>query len=588
MTRFRLRGTHLEALLAYAAIAVVMTWPLAIRLGSEIAWDLGDPVFNAWVMRWTGGQVLAALGGDFNALHQYWHGNIFSPERLTIAYSEHLTPQMLQTLPIYAATGNIVLCYNLLFLSTFVLSGFGTYLFVRDLTGRPLAAFFAGLAFAFAPYRISQYSHLQVLSTYWMSLALFGLHRYFATRRRRPLAGAAAALTLQNLSCGYYLLFFMPFAAAYCLFEMTRQRLLRDVRTWTSLGLAAIAVAAVTWPFVSPYLELRRTADVGVRTRDEVVQFAADVQAFGTASQFSRLWGERVRAYPKGEGEGFPGFTILALAAVGLLAGRLIQSRRNGGLQPASEPGTQRTRSEAIFFGIAALGAGLLALGPIIRFGGQAIGTGPYDLLFTYVPGFDGVRVPARYLMIVALFLAILAGFGAAALLTRRFGRPIVMVACALVLAESWVVPLWTNVRIAARGFELTPRHLAMGDDVSPIYRWARDAPGKVVLIEFPFAEPAYDILATFYAGEHRRPLVNGYSGFFSEAYLRRATFLRRIPEDFDAATKALRSSGATHAIVHEAAIPDGRGHVLSDWLLGIGAQVVMTHGTDKLFAIIK
>ncbi len=71
MTRFRLRGSHLEALLAYAAIAVVMTWPLAIRLGSEIAWDMGDPVFNAWVMRWTGGQVLAALGGDFNALHQY-------------------------------------------------------------------------------------------------------------------------------------------------------------------------------------------------------------------------------------------------------------------------------------------------------------------------------------------------------------------------------------------------------------------------------------------------------------------------------------------------------------------------------------
>ena len=103
-----------------------------------------------------------------------------------------------------------------------------------------------------------------------------------------------------------------------------------------------------------------------------------------------------------------------------------------------------------IFFGIAALGAGLLALGPIIRFGGQAIGTGPYDLLFTYVPGFDGVRVPGRYLMIVALFLAILAGFGAAALLARRFGRPIVIVASALVLAESWVVPMWTNVRIAA------------------------------------------------------------------------------------------------------------------------------------------
>jgi hypothetical protein len=564
-----------RALVGYVAITVVMTWPLVPRIGSEIAWDLGDPVFNAYVMRWTGGQVLAALGGDFNALHQFWHGNIFSPERLTIAYSEHLTPQMLQTLAIHAVTGNIVLCYNLLFLSTFVLSGFGTYLFVRDLTGRPFAAFVAGLAFAFAPYRISQYSHLQVLSTYWMPLALYGLHRYFAARRVRALAGAAAALALQNLSCGYYLLFFPPFAAAYGLFEMIRRGLVRDRRTWISIAVAAIAVAAITWPFVAPYLELRRTADVGVRTREEVEQFSADVYAFGTASHFSRLWGERIRAFPRGEGEGFPGFTILALAIGGVIAGRVARSR-----------GNRRTRAEAFFFAGAAAAAGLLALGPIVHVAGRAIGGGPYDLLFDYLPGFDGVRVPARYLMIVTLCLAVLAGLGAAALTSRRAGPALVTVAGVMLLAESWVAPMWTNVRIAAPGYELTPRELAMGDGISPIYRWARDAPGTIVLIEFPFAEPAYDLLATFYAGEHRRPVVNGYSGFFPEAYLRRATFLRRIPEDLDAAAKAVRSSGATHAIVHEAAFPDGRGHELTDWLLGIGAQVVMTHGTDRLLAL--
>jgi hypothetical protein len=36
------------------------------------------------------------------------NGNIFAPEPLTIA-SEHLTPQMLQGLPLLAATGNVVL-----------------------------------------------------------------------------------------------------------------------------------------------------------------------------------------------------------------------------------------------------------------------------------------------------------------------------------------------------------------------------------------------------------------------------------------------------------------------------------------------
>ena len=298
-----------------------MTWPLAADLGSSIAWDLGDPVFNSWVMLWTGGQVLAALRGDTSALHQYWQGNIFHPSSTTIAYSEHMTPQMLQGLPILAATGNIVLVYNLLFLSTFVLSGLGAYLLVREITKRPAAAFLAGLAFAFAPYRISQYSHLQVLSAQWMPFALYGFHRYFSSGRTRPLVGASAALLLQNLSCGYYLLFFSPLAAAYCVFEMAQRGLLRSVRTWRALLIAAAGVGLATWPFLSPYLSLRTHGDVGVRSYDEALQFSADVYAFGTAADASALWGGVVRAFPRGEGELFPGFTILAFALVALVAG---------------------------------------------------------------------------------------------------------------------------------------------------------------------------------------------------------------------------------------------------------------------------
>ena len=82
------------------------------------------------------------------------------------------------------------------------------FLLGRELTGSTAAGFVAGLAFAFAPYRIANIPHLQVLSSAWMPFVLFGLHRHFATGRLRPLAGAAAAWLVQNLSCGYYLLFF--------------------------------------------------------------------------------------------------------------------------------------------------------------------------------------------------------------------------------------------------------------------------------------------------------------------------------------------------------------------------------------------
>jgi hypothetical protein len=637
---------------AYVVFAVIMTWPLTAHLNRFIAWDLGDPVFICWVMMWTGGQVLKLLHGDVNALHDYWNGNIFSPERLTIAYSEHFTPQMLQALPIFAATGNMVLCYNLLFLSTIVLAGWGMYLLVRELTGRPLAAFVAGLAFAFAPYRISEGSHLQVLSSQWMPLVLYGFRRYFVTGRTRPLVGASAALTVQNLSCGYYLLFFAPFAGAYCLYEMADRRLFRNARVWTSLTVAAIAVAALTWPFVSPYLKVRHHGDAGVRSVQESMEFSADVYAFATASEKS-IEGDLVAAFPKGEGEGFAGFAILALAGVAviwgigqaratarttspampwrtitgrilaialaldlvvslvlMLAGSLpivlngkpyddvapllVAAVVLGALLLIVSPGARRfvrgvAGSTLGFYASATLAAALLALGPLITSLGRPLGAGPYYWLFRYVPGFDGIRVPSRYLMLVACFLAVLVGLGVAALLmrlSRRAGVALVATASAIILAESWVVPMPSNVRLVSRGFELSPRELYTGQDMGPLYQYVRDAPGDVALIEFPFGDTAYEILATYYAGYHRRPLVNGYSGFFPESYLRRATFLDHIPRDLETAYKAVQSSGATHAIVHEAAFENGRGHEMTDWLLANGARVIGSYRSDKLLQL--
>src|SRR6185436_12705611 len=223
---------NVYATLAYAGLAVVMTWPLAAGITRNVAWDLGDSVLNMWILAWDCEQLRGILQGHYSHLRHFFDANIFHPAPLTLAYSEHLIPQAIEIFPIYALTKNPILCYNLLFLSTYVLSGLGMFLFAREITGSTTAAFVGGLLFAFAPYRIPQSSHLQMLSSQWMPFAMFGFRRYFENGRTRALIGATVAVVLQGLSSGYYLLYFTPFVVAYVVWEMWRNRRLKDRRTW--------------------------------------------------------------------------------------------------------------------------------------------------------------------------------------------------------------------------------------------------------------------------------------------------------------------------------------------------------------------
>jgi hypothetical protein len=638
----------------YLVVTIVMTWPLATGLGRRIGGDLGDPLFNAWVLLWTSGTVLRALHGDPSALSSYWHGNIFYPAPLTLAYSEHLTPQMLQVLPVMAVTGNAILCYNLLLVSTFVLSGLGMYLLVREITGQPLAALFAGLAFAFAPYRIDQYTHLEVLSSQWMPFALYGFRRFFVTARLRPLVGGTAALVAQALSCGYYMAYFTPFAVAYCLYEMAVRGKLSDGRTWRALLGAGGSALLVTAFFLWPYVQVRQLGAAGVRGLGEIQQFSADTHAFATISQYSRLWGSRIRAMPGNEGQGFPGFAILAFAAAAIGAGlvRAVGHARGGGVQTAW---WQRTFSVvlgailiALLFllghtlvtgrlalsiagilvrkrdtirllaGIAILMSALLAASPLVRriargmpestlgffigavvtaawlslgptmyANGRPIGPGLYDIFYRWVPGFDGLRVVSLYFMLVAFFLAVLAGLGAAALVAdgRRAARPLVVAGMIAVMAESWSVPTISNVPLEAHGHAPPPAEVVDVPQLTGVYGVIRDLPEGTVVAEFPFGDQAYEIQYVFYAGYHRKPVVNGYSGFSPVSYVRVREQLSRTPLAADA-WNALLSSGATHAIVHEAAFLDRQGIEVSAWLRRHGAHEIAGAGLDRVFQL--
>ena len=648
-----LRLTGVTATLLYAAGAVAMTWPLATGLARDIPWDLGDSVLNCWILAWTASRFVRILTGDFSAATGFWNANIYYPEPLTLAYSEHLAAQAVQILPVYVGTGNLVLSYNLLFLSTYVLSGLGTFLLVRDLTGSARAGFVAGLFYAFAPYRVAQSTHLQVLSSQWMPFVLYGFRRYFETGRLASLVGATVALIAQNLSCGYYLLFFTPFVPLYCTWELWTRGRLRDVRAWAGVAAAGIATGVATWPFLSGYREFRRIGHEP-RAISEVIGFSADVYSYFTSTPDLWIWGDVARAFVKAEGELFPGAVPPALALIGI-AWQVSNSWRRIAVTPAVRSRDRALRLLAIlagafaivkivtviaiatgyggvtrvgpiafrmsnfyneiwrvlaaavillvsskrarlvardfasspagWFAFAALIALWLSLGPLMHTMGRRIAPGPYLYLYEYAPGFDGLRVPARFGMIATLFLAVLGGIACAFIERRRSWSGIIVAALGgIFLIEGAAIPIRINIVAAEPGLRAPSPRLRTGEHIPEVYRFVETLPPDAVLVEFPFGTAGHDLQYMYYSTFHWRRLLNGYSGFFPRSFSVRQAQFGRFREEPETATRALALSGASHAIVHETAYRGQEAEAVIAWLEASGARRVKAFGRDILF----
>jgi hypothetical protein len=630
----------------YVVLTLVLTWPLPLGLLRDIPMDLADPLLNCWIIGWGAEHVRRFASGDLSAFSGFWNANIFHPAPLTLTYSEHLFAQAVQAAPVYALTHNLILCYNLLFLSTFVLSGLGLYLLLRDVTGDAFAAFAGGLVFAFAPYRFEHAAHLQLLSLQWLPFAMLGLRRFAWTGRLRPLALGVVALVAHGLSCGYYLLFFSPFVAAYAVYELSAAHRLGSRRHWLGFTLAAGATLLTTLPFLLPYLHARAELPT-VRSLATVREFSADLSGWLTATPESRLWASLLPGLDRAEGHLFPGLVpvLLALVAIGggaravwRSSARSHRSWRAGATllacvafgvltanllpQATAErplvrgPGFVATPVGFVQFGMGALVAGVvlsagvrrlfaravssltgfcavscllgvwLSLGAEPRLWGLDLGVpGLYTLLYEHVPGFDGLRSPARYGAVVVLFLSLLAGIGAARLRRLRFGDALTALFLLAFLIESACIPLPLNREWDSSGLRPPP---PPGREAEPaVYAAVRSLPTDAVLLELPVGVILWDTYAMFRSTRHWRALVNGYSGYFPDGFLDvRAAFRRPLLQP-DRAWSVLRSSGATHVLVHERAwYREHVGEKIVNELERRGALRLFAAGGDVLLAL--
>ena len=92
----------------------------------------GDARLIIWTLAWDNHALMDGVRSLFDA-------NIFYPARNALAYSEHLFGISVFTLPIYAATRNPVLAYNIVWLLSYALAALTAH-YVAWRHTRPLSA----------------------------------------------------------------------------------------------------------------------------------------------------------------------------------------------------------------------------------------------------------------------------------------------------------------------------------------------------------------------------------------------------------------------------------------------------------------
>ena len=575
VAQFVRRRPVLASVLMYCAITAVLGRHVLAHPSTTLVHDAGDPLLTAALLHWNAWVVPLT--------HAWWQFPIFHPTPDALAFSEHLLGLGPVSTPVAWVLRDPVAAANLVTLLTYPLCGLTVTLLVRRLTGSGAAAFLAGLAFAFAPYRAAQMPHLQMLAAFWAPLALLALHAYLDSGRRWWLGVYGAAWLLQALANLYSLYFFSALVALWVLWFVIAARrwtMLRDITMATLVAALPLAPTLATYVSVHARHGFERSAG-------EAQVFSADLTGLLCAPAETALWGWlQVGCRP--ESALFPGlalavlvgFAIVALwregatstswrgltlargvlgLAVTLTAAAALSVvvfgpwRIDLGVIRASAShvdkplfiligagllaivlsrsmiAAAKRQSVAGFYLIAALVMWMLALGPTVMFMGVARAPGPFQAVLL-LPGGDGLRAPGRFWLMATLCLAVVAGLAAKELLARRSRRA--AMALTAVLAAGLLSDGWATI-------PAVPAPAAFPDPVA--------LRGQTVL-QLPVGD-LNDFAPQFLAVAGGWRSVNGYSGYeprFYEALRQGARF------EVDGLFQPFRSRGDLFVVIKD------------------------------------
>jgi hypothetical protein len=401
------------ALLLYAALTPLLTWPLVAASGEALALR-GDYALNLWNFWWVA-QVFSPDG----AVALYWTDALHHPIGVSLARHE-LSPLNAGMGALLSSFADPQDAFRWLVAIHFWLSAWTFFLFARAVTGSAIGAFLAGLFYSFGPFHFYYLAQLNAVTLEFLPLAAWWLVRSYREGGVRNALGVALSAALLAGSSSYYVVYAALLGAAL----LAGGRLWSPETPWRTGaarlalagGAAAAAVALAAMPLLLAGSSSPLDPHAVMAARQETLLRSNDLLGF--------LWigppESAIVSWPS-----MLGWSTLALAAIGV----------------------RRERRWVFWLGLA-LAFALLSLGPMLRIAGRGTGLPLPYRLFSELPVLWMLRKPDRMFALVQLPVGVLLAFGWQSL-SGRIGAPgarlAVAAACAAVLVlERLAVPLET------------------------------------------------------------------------------------------------------------------------------------------------
>lgn len=525
-TRRRRRLSHAIAALVFLAASAVVYFDLfrepratvavTTTEGAFRATRRADATFESWLVARNARTLATRPHRMFDAEH-------CAPAENTLTLGIPMLTQGVLAMPASAVSREPVLVYNLSIVLLGLVSAFAMYALVARWSGVPEAGLVAGLLFGFQPLRLGHIMHPSVWDISWTVLAFFFAERLFAHGRWRDALLLGAAIALQ-IGASFYPLIAATLLAPCVLGWLLVRYGVAKVGPARLAAIAGIAIAAAA-AVLGPYL-FAETAGGGLeRARFHYLQWPLLADP---SSVF------------------FPGWTLLALVAVSLLAGRR-----------GAAAGIQGDPRWALLAG--AVLAALVAAGSNTRMLVAVIGSPElsgwvpnfHTALAAVVPGLDAVRGISRLSAGSHAALTVIAGLGAGAVI-RAAGSRGVLVATLLVAVAAFDVLRAPSLGLERR-YQWTLEAVRPDDDAIAFFAELERRGNRGPLLELPLDAGAFKIASSpgriLLSAWHRRRTSACFGSYEAAGRKQLAERVAELPRP--AAIHALAEQGFTTLVVH-------------------------------------